>query len=327
MGELYLTMGKLDESVARYKEAIRAERDFYNAYRALAYISALKEEYTESLAWLDSVRAIAPSRGVKGDALAWRTRIYSLMGRFRESERDIKVMADEVRNMRSTEFAHVVDWAGAWLAVERGDLDAARVNMVRYLKGYAESTSHPEYSAALSDVMLAYVDVRSGQLDSARSRLRRARSHLGDAGAVLPMLFGLFEGELLLAEGLPDSAIRVVRATPVIGPRIAIGWRMPLYNLPHDRDVVPRAFQRKGQPDSAIAEYERMLTLDPATLDRRLINPVFHYRLAKLCDQTGRTEKAVAEYRRFLELWSKADRELPELIDARKRLSVLAQRR
>jgi tetratricopeptide (TPR) repeat protein len=83
-----------------------------------------------------------------------------------------------------------------------------------------------------------------------------------------------------------------------------------------------------GELDSAITEYdERLLRVDPATKDRRLINPTYHYRLARLCEQSGRVDRAVAEYRRFLELWKNADRDQPELIDARKRLSKLMNSR
>jgi tetratricopeptide (TPR) repeat protein len=137
------------------------------------------------------------------------------------------------------------------------------------------------------------------------------------------MTLGLLEGELLLAEGLPDSAINVCRRTAVPGLRMAISWRIDLYSFPSDRDIVPRAFQKKGELDSAIVEYNRLLRIDPATKDRRLINPKFHYRLAKLYEQTGNVDRARAEYRIFLTIWKNADTDLPELIDARKRLANL----
>lgn len=139
----------------------------------------------------------------------------------------------------------------------------------------------------------------------------------------LPMNLGLLEGELLLAEGWPDSAINVCRRTAVPVPRMGIGWRMPMYSFPLDRDIVPRAFRKKGELDSAIVEYNRLLRTDTATIDRRLINPKFHYRLAKLYEQTGSVDGARAEYRRFLEIWKNADVGLPELTDARKRLASL----
>ena len=137
------------------------------------------------------------------------------------------------------------------------------------------------------------------------------------------MTLGLLEGELLLAEGLPDSAVNVCRRTAVPGPRMGTSWRIAMYSFPSDRDIVPRAFQKKGELDSAIVEYNRLLGIDPSTKDRRLINPKFHYRLAKLYEQTGSLDRARAEYRIFLTIWKNADTDLPDLIDARKRLANL----
>ena len=66
-----------------------------------------------------------------------------------------------------------------------------------------------------------------------------------------------------------------------------------------------------------------MITFDPESKDRRMIHPKFHYRLAKLYEQTNQIEKATKEYEKFLDLWKNADEDQPDLIDAKKRLSNL----
>jgi tetratricopeptide (TPR) repeat protein len=98
---------------------------------------------------------------------------------------------------------------------------------------------------------------------------------------------------------------------------------LTLHNFPLDQDVLARAYQKSGHLDEAIEEYKKLITFDPAGQDRRMHNPVYHYRLAKLYEQQGVKEEAKKEYARFLELWRNADPGLPELADAKKRLAQL----
>ena len=80
---------------------------------------------------------------------------------------------------------------------------------------------------------------------------------------------------------------------------------------------------KAGNPDKAIEVYRQLLTFDPASQDRRIRIPVYHYRLARLYEEKGLKDKAAEQYRVFLDLWKDADMGLPELADAKKRLAGL----
>ncbi len=96
-------------------------------------------------------------------------------------------------------------------------------------------------------------------------------------------------------------------------------------NIPSLQDVLARAYIQNGQLHMAITEYEKLITFDPNSKDRRLIHPKYHYRLAKLYQEKGWPEKAIKEYEKFLEIWKDADKNLPESIDAKKRLAFLRE--
>ena len=96
-----------------------------------------------------------------------------------------------------------------------------------------------------------------------------------------------------------------------------------VYNHSMYKDVLARAYYLNGDIDNAIAEYERLITFDPNSQERFLIHPKYHYRLAKLCQEKGDIENAIKEYEKFLDIWKDADKDLPELIDAKARYAKL----
>ena len=82
------------------------------------------------------------------------------------------------------------------------------------------------------------------------------------------------------------------------------------------------AFAAKQDIDKAIEAYRKLITFDPKGQDRRMHNPIYHYRLAKLYDAKGMKDAARGEYQKLLEDWKDADSGIPELVDAKKRLGM-----
>jgi len=136
--------------------------------------------------------------------------------------------------------------------------------------------------------------------------------------------YSLISAEALLAEGSFEKAIKVCEEASsfVTPPGMHILMFLRL-NLPSLKDVLARAYLKKGDIDKAIAEYERFITFDPKSQELFLIHPKYHYRLAKLYEQKGLKRKAIEQYEKFLDLWKEADPGFPEVEDAKKRLATL----
>lgn len=76
-------------------------------------------------------------------------------------------------------------------------------------------------------------------------------------------------------------------------------------------DCLGNAFLQAGRFDEAIAEYERILRLNPNY-------PLARFHLAQTFERKGQMEKARENYRLFLETWIDADADIPEVISAKK---------
>jgi serine/threonine protein kinase/tetratricopeptide (TPR) repeat protein len=311
MGELYFRMGRLDEAVAKYREALSIKPDFYYADWEIGYVRALQERYDEAIEWNDSFIEKSPSPGTKASGLLWRCFYLYWLGRLDEAMKESDRAVDTARRAGSKLMKVEADRLRAWVLFDKGDFDLSRryfeacLEAVRsepaeyvpvatsYSMGLVEETARLMSAYRLS---LALLDLKQGRIDAARTELEVV-------GHALPEYYSLVHAELLLVEGAPDKAITVCQKRP--RPRIPYMSdrdEMLAYNLPALKDVLARAFAKRGDLERAVAEYERMVTFDPGTSDRRLIHPLYHYRLAELYKKLGRSAEAAASHEHFLTL-------------------------
>ncbi|HEX2695193.1 MAG TPA: bacterial transcriptional activator domain-containing protein, partial [Acidobacteriota bacterium] len=173
-------------------------------------------------------------------------------------------------------------------------------------------------------------DLKSGRLEAARASLAEVESLVPKIQSRSREQLSYFredlKGEILLAGAAVDKAVTVLEKMPSVGKPPSMQSILPFYCAPFLKDALARAYEEKGEIDRAIAEYERLISFDPGKDDRTLINPRYHYRLARLYERKGLTAKALEQYRRFLALWKDADPDLPEYVDAKKRLAAPAQK-
>ncbi|MEJ2720101.1 MAG: tetratricopeptide repeat protein, partial [bacterium] len=108
--------------------------------------------------------------------------------------------------------------------------------------------------------------------------------------------------------------------------RLGSEAQVVIHNVPLEADMAARAWLALGEPEKAAAEYRGLIEFDPDTNNRRLRNPIYHYRLGKVYEEMGKSREAAREYERFLAIWHAADPDRPEYIDAHRRLRAITGR-
>jgi serine/threonine protein kinase/DNA-binding SARP family transcriptional activator len=327
MAELYFRMGRLDEAIVKYKEAVEIRPDFFTTYSRIGYIYALKEDYQQALEWCEKDIAAAPTPGAKITGYYWKAIFNYWMGNLDQSLNDCRILL-ELGEATEREFGK----ADAALVMsliysDRGDFEQSRKHSQNWHDFTSKSNPERELEFRMFvNLFLGFLELKEGKLDSISSRLTEIESQLPN---VIPLFknwiqfgYDILQGEVLLAEGSLDQAIAYLEKAAPVGKPPLIQLMDP-YNYPFIKDVLARVYQRKGELDKAIAEYERLVTFEPECEGRCLIHPLYHYRLAKLYEEKGWNGKAIEHYEKFLDFWKDADEVYPEPEDARNRLAAL----
>ena len=324
IAELYFRLGNFDMAKAKYREALEIRPDFSSS-RGLAYIFAIQENYPETRHWLEEFIARAPTPAEKLEGYWLKAYFNYFLGRWDESLSQFLAIKEQAERAGAGFVAAVTDWILGYLQSDRGEFVLARQAFQEYTDYFLKrNPTSQTFMNAYLGFLFGWVDLREGLLDSAKVRLKEMEPLLpklsSDEEEAMTLLYRLLEAELLLADNLPEKAIEAgEKIIPVKFPNMTTSL-LTFYNVPFLKDVLARAYWKKGDLDKAVAEYIRLTTIDPNDQARYLIHPLYHYRLGRVYEEKGEKAKAAAEYKKFLEYWKDSDPTHPELADARNRL-------
>ena len=285
--------------------------------------------------------------------LTFRARAYLLTSRLDSAEADLR-RALELSAAADRSADHwLVSVLRASMARQAGELARAR-SYDTEMAGYARETGNTlgEFEARLARVrdavwLLSRPRLARGGLavlrrladslhgvDRPIPELAEAFADVGDptTGASILREYerGIAPGEwretepgrhrawahIALADGKPLVAVREIRAADV---GMCVTCVLPLLSL---------AYDRAGQPGSAIAVGERYLAvIDPSTAEvDGFHRPVLHRRLGELYARRGDVAAAERHLNAFVMMWGNADAELqPQVEAARHQIMMLRQ--
>ena len=332
IAEVNLLMGNLDEAAAKYRAALALKPDFYTSCRGLAYVYALKEDYGEAGRWLEEIIRRAPIPQAQGEGLYLKTLYDYLLGRLDRSLAGFLSLREQAERIQFSLGVSYVDLNMGFLYTDTGEFDKARKAFQDFTDFLNQADQESRPSNALFLVFyLGWVELKEGRLDAAKAHLAELENlapSLEPAADREPLMlrFRLLGAETALAGNLVDQAISLGQKIEFGAPYSVNSFRLTRYNLPLLKDVLARAYWKKGDLDKAVAEYERLTTIDPKNHLRFLIPPLYHYRFGRVLEEKGEKERARLEYEKFLKYWADADPRFIELKDARARLAALRRR-
>lgn len=186
-------------------------------------------------------------------------------------------------------------------------LDAARA-MTRHTSGLVQALGHIAASRALQALGKPEDAAAAGN-----AALKQMRT-LGTAGGTLVPDFELAQGEYLLRAGDTEAGGKMFRSgvTKLMADRSPDAWIATVVQL----EAAARVARERGQV---------ALASDLSGLLRQHA-PYYagtHYALGLLAEQRGDKSAARTAYAEAATRWRDADRDLPEVVDLRKRLTAL----
>jgi serine/threonine protein kinase/Flp pilus assembly protein TadD len=327
MAELYFRMGRLDEAIEKYKEVLEIKPEFFQTYWRIGYIYALQEDYKQALEWCEKDIAAAPTPGSMILGYYWKAIFNYWLGNLDQSLNDCRIQL-ELGEATGGEYGKFcASFVMSLVYSDRGDFEQSRKHCQNWYDIASKMTPVRELEFRMFvNLFLGFLELKEENLDSVSSRLAKIESQLPEAVPLfknwIQFGYNTLQGERLLAEGSLDQAIAYLEKAGPVGKPPLMQYIDP-YNYPFIKDVLARAYLRKGELDKAIAEYERLVTFDPDEESRCLIHPLYHYRLARLYEEKGWKGKAIEHYEKFLDFWKDADDIYPEPEDARMRLASL----
>ena len=332
IGDIYFKMGKLDKAIEKYKEAKQGKSDLLPySYWKIGYIFSLYENYSEASKWFNKYITVSPIIHFKTSGFYWRCFYYLWLGKIKEALVDLDKATEYTKTLEGKLWPARINLMKAWLCYHRGELDSSKSYFKTAFEMY-QNILYQSYSNALDNYYQGLVNLKQGQIDSANYYLTEINVTLPDIDSAIKdevtFYNHLLLGKVRLAEGSIGKAIKFGKTLPPLELSNFIpSANILFYNLIAQNDLLAQSYKENGELDNAISEYERKTQFDANSNDRRLINPKYHYRLARLYEETGEKQKAIQRYQKFLDIWKDADKDLQELVDAKERYAKLIKGR
>ncbi|MCW5967884.1 MAG: tetratricopeptide repeat protein [Blastocatellales bacterium] len=281
LGFLYADIGDHANAEAMIRRhAALAPRE-PNAWNSLGLVLDWAGRYEDAIAAYERSFALDPNFDL---AIVHLGNTYFHQGRYAKAIEQYRRFIDRT----PTQIERARGWGRiAWVYIKKGDRARA--------EDAARRESRLEPTALFNSVMLA---LEIGDVNRADELLKRSEkfAYTSRGSRTSRRYPAYFRGAVALRSERTDEAIASFRAV--------LGYRPPIWAIDVYEDCLANALLEIGRYDEAIAEYERILRLNPRY-------PLLHFHMAQAYRGKGDTARADEYLRLFQEMWKDADADIP----------------
>jgi tetratricopeptide (TPR) repeat protein/DNA-binding winged helix-turn-helix (wHTH) protein len=324
LGRLLLGEEQCDEAVRILKLGLSVDPEAKNLYNALGTVYMQEGRYADAIAAHRLYVELDPNAPNPHDSLGMS---YQRAGNYDDAVAEYRKAVD-----LNPEFEPAVVHLGD-VYYETGRYRDAIGEYQRYIKITKSDLARALGYNSIAQIYLRLGDMRSaeqaaaGEVRFKRSAAwssievgmaRRPRPETGSADRIdfdklaYPQRGArndlrsreYFKGYIALKTGKLDEAVEHFKE--------ALKHLPPTSGIDLYEDCLANAYLQLRRFDEAITEYERILGLNPKY-------PMATYHLGQAYEARGEVGRAREAYRRFLETWKTADKDIPELVEAANR--------
>jgi len=320
-GEIFCAFGESDSAISWFRRALALRADFPSS-GSVGRLYVLRREYGTAEEFFDKLASTTDSRQKLG-ALTDRTLRTMHRGRFGEARESLLgLLSSKLAEGKSVEQLAIQHESLILLSYEMGDY----AGMLKYATDYSRDLHRNPANTMYGRDFVAWALLKTGETE----RLSRLLSEIEkDNPDNLPRAHDRYEfllGVLACEQGKNDEAL--THFNKVVNRQFPN--HMPQY-------FYAVALLRTGRPADAVREFQRVTWWVPVSWGPIALSWLTtihywpfasvkaHYWLGVADEQLGEKSKAIKEYEWFLETWKDAEKEWPEITDAKTRLAKLKQ--
>jgi tetratricopeptide (TPR) repeat protein len=310
-GDLYAFNGELDQAIESYKKALEIKPDFTMSLEKLGHMYLFKREYAKAESCYYKELDLAPP----GERYwsSWVRILVSIIpiyqGKFEKALLFLNdgIAADRVDKIDEW-YIQRKRWRIASIYWEKNNFDLALKEVEKCLEIQRRIAPDDKISYWPNYARLLAEKKEFAKAEKTAEELKK--NIKGDKNLIHNYWFiiGIIEQE---KGNLEASIINFKKA---IEAKSTLSSHYGLAN----------AYLQAGRLDEAVAEFEKLLTRYDSD---RVWGPIStvkaYYQLGLAYEKSGWNKKAIEKYEEFLDIWKDADPGIPEVEDAKERLSKL----